>query len=1230
MAMLAATVACTLPLKSSAAESDVWTPGSGYRSAPLPKPAPSPAGFTRLEPSLTGVLFTNLLAQQRHLTNQILLNGSGLALADVDGDGWCDIYLCGLDSANRLFRNLGQWKFEDVTTQSGAGAEELMATGTAFADIDGDGDPDLIVNSVGQGTHLFFNDGRGHFRQVTPRAGMNPGRGGTSLALGDYDGDGYLDLYVANYRTSALMDMPQSYFEFATVNGRKTIARVDGRSVTEPDLVNRYYLNASGGVEEAGEPDAFYRNSGGTNYVRLSFTGGTFLDEQGATNRTEPLDWGLSVTMRDLNDDGLPDLFLCNDFDSPDRLWLNRGDGRFQAAPTLAMRHTSHFSMGADFADVNRDGFDDIFVLDMLMRDHTVRMDTQENRDPYMAMAGDFENRPGYMMNTLMLNRGDNTYAEIAQLAGLAASDWAWTAAFLDVDLDGWEDLLVSNGNERTARSLDMAATMKTKRTSQNLSRNEILALRKLYPRMDTPNAAFRNRGDLTFEDVSAGWGFDLKGVSHGMALADLDNDGDLDVVMNNLNDPVAVYRNNATNPRVAVRLKGRAPNTAGIGARIRVLGGPVEQSQQVMAGGRYLSADDTLKVFAAGTQPLRIEVRWRSGRQSRVDQAVANRLYEIEEPSDPPPSLPVRTAESGPTQMFFSDVSERIGYRHPETMFNDHDRQFLLPERLSQWGPGLTWFDLNGDGWEDLMIGSGRGGRMGVFTNAGHGTFKAQTAAPFQQAVTRDQTTILGWRNPAGQAVLLAGSANHEDGLELGSCLRVFDQTAGAIVDSFPGRAATTGPLAMADWDGDGDLDLFIGGRSLPGKYPQAPDSLLLKNEQGRWVQDKKNPLTGVGMVSGAVFSDVDLDGDPDLILACDWGPVRVYRNQAGLFQEATQALDLDRYRGWWNGVAAGDFDGDGRMDIVASNWGRNTPYESWRKSPLRMLHGDLDDNGTPNIVECHWEEAMHKWVPNHGLDFLAAELPLLRQIVTSNQAYGRMSIEEILGDMMKRATPLDVNWLESTVFLNRGDRFEAHPLPIQAQMSPAFGLCVGDLDGDGQEDLFLSQNIFALFAMTPRYDAGRSVWLRGNGQGDFHAVPGQESGFLIYGEQRGCALADFDADGRVDLAVGQNGAATKLYRNQKANPGLRVRLQGPPGNPQGIGAILRLEFAQGQGPAREVHAGSGFLSQDSAIQVLASTNAPTKLWVRWPGRSAQSWPIPTGATEMVVSTNAIVKVLP
>ena len=1198
----------------------IWNAAAGCPlgavTVPVSPVAGGHLGFVLLTPDQTGIGFTNVLSQDRFTTNQIYLNGSGVAAGDIDGDGRCDLFFAGMSGKSALYRNLGGWRFENITAAAGVACPTLDATGAVLVDIDGDGDLDLIVNSVGGGTLVFVNDGKGHF---AAKEILNSDSAGMSLALGDIDGDGTLDLYIANYRPDTLRDQPNTNFRINMVNGKPVVAAVNGHSTTEPGLAGRFTYRMSGGIIENGDVDLLFRNDGHGHFTEIPFLGGAFLDEDGKRLSVEPHDWGLSVLMRDLNGDGAPDIYVCNDFDTPDRIWMNDGHGVFRAAPRLAFRNTSRFSMGIDIADVNRDGYDDIFVLDMLARNR-IRQMTRMERSMESTPLGIIDNRPQLSRNTLHLNRGDGTFAETAYFFWVEASDWSWTPVFLDVDLDGYEDLLITAGHGRDDNEIDIGSRIEAARRSKKMPPAELLAMRKGTPPLLAPRQLYHNLRGKGFEEVGKAWGFGEVGIAHGMCLADLDGDGDLDVVVNNLNGAAGIYRNEGGAPRVAVRLKGSGGNSQGIGAKIRVYGGAVPmQSQEMISGGRYLSGDEALRVFAAGTltNRMRIEVDWRSGKRSVVEGVAANQICEILESGaveNPRPPAPIIAT-------LFEEVP--LGHEHHEEGYDDFQRQPLLPKRLSQLGPGVGWMDVDGDGRDDLLIGSGKGGSVAVYRNDGPGGFTPTNLPALSTPLARDSTGMALWRDANGHVRLATGSSDYEDVEAGGGGVMEYDLSRDGTSSLVPVKDASVGPLALADIDGDGSLELFAGGRVIAGRYPEAAHSRIYRRVGNQWQVDEANTLAlkEAGLVSGAVWTDLDGDGYPELVLACEWGPLKIYKNEKGQLKDATKEWGMTGYSGWWNGVAAGDFDGDGKMDLIASNWGLNTKYRANAKHPRRMYYGNLNGQGQVETVEAAYDEELNKWAPERDLNAMASVLPYVKDRYLSHREYGQAGIEEVLGSHQAEAKILEAAWLETTVFLNRGGHFDTGKLPAEAQYSPGFGINVGDLDGDGNEDVFIGQNFFAVPAVTSRSDAGRGLMLKGDGHGNFAAMKGQESGIKIYGEQRGSALCDYDGDGRVDLVVSQNGAATHLLHNRGGKPGLRVRLKGPDGNRDGIGAVIRLRYAEGQwGPAREIHAGSGYWSQDSTTQVLGLSNTPTQLQVHWPGGEDTSTDLPPGTTAIFV----------
>ncbi|MFQ5824735.1 MAG: VCBS repeat-containing protein [bacterium] len=1205
-----------------------WREESGFRWAKLSIPKSSNSGFKQLSASETGITFTNNLTKDQIDSNRVLLNGSGVAVGDIDGDELADLYFSRLNGPNVLYKNLGNWKFEDITAAAGVACAEQYSSGTAFADIDGDGDLDLLVIAWGGPNACFLNDGTGKFTEITTSAGISSKTGASTMALADIDGDGDLDLYITNNKKIRAEDI---YLpgELAFEN---IVEKVGDSYRIAPKFQEHYSIEIRSNFVlrfETAEPDILYLNDGKGHFNKVSFTDGRFLDEEGKPV-SKLKDWGLMTRFQDMDDDGDPDIYVCNDFESPDRIWINDGKGYFQAIPKIAIRKTSNSTMAVDFSDIDRDGDLDFFVVDMLSRNHRRRMTQMSTMVPIPFAIGTIDNRPQYMRNTLFLNRGDKTYAEIAHFSGVQASEWSWSNLFLDVDLDGYEDVLVSTGHYYDAQDYDTR-----ERIDKRLRFMKTVGFAKppsnpifLYPRLELPNIAFRNRGDLTFEEVGQEWGFASTDISHGMALGDFDNDGDLDVVINRFDAPAGVYRNESVAPRIAVRLRGLPPNTQGIGAKIRVVGGPVPQSKEVICAGTYLSSSDPFYVFAAGEaeNDLTIEVKWRNGKISVIKDVKPNRVYEIYESAAISTQIAQPTPDSIP-KPYFEDVSELINHTHHEDPYDDFKRQPLLPNRLSQLGPGVAWHDLDGDGDDDLVITSGKGGQLAYFRNDDQGGFHRIQDRLLTQKSQYDQTTVLGWTKEDGSTSLLVGCSNFENSRPSDSFVLRYDFKHGQANTSnqIVGDISSTGPMTMADYDSDGDLDLFVGGRTIPARYPEPASSELYRNEGGNFKLDTLNTeqFKEVGLVSGAVFSDYDNDGDADLILAVEWGPVMVFRNEGGVFTDATEALGLSEYHGWWHGVTTGDLNEDGKLDIIATNWGLNSKYQDQYENghPLRIFYSDFDYNGTLDIVEAYFDPVTQKLVPERDRFWMLRALPNVRIRIPNHKKYSRSSIQEIIGPKLRLAGELRANTLAHTIFFNRGTRFEAVEMPAEAQFAPAFYVGVADFDGDGHEDVFLSQNFFDSQVITPRSDAGRGLWLKGDGNGRLEPIPGQESGVKVYGEQRGAALGDYDRDGRVDLVVSQNGASTKLYHNVGAKPGLRIRLHGPKGNPWGVGAIIRLVYENRFGPAREIHLGSGYWSQDSRIQIMGTPEQPKGVWVRWPDGHITQSDIPHSAREIIIN---------
>jgi hypothetical protein len=1195
-----------------------WHEGEGYRWRALDVRGGGDGAFSILTPAQTGIRHANTITDERALANRHLLLGAGAAVADVDGDGLPDVFLPSVEQPAALYRNRGGLRFEDITAASGIQLAGRATMGATFADVDGDGDADLLVGSLGGPITLHRNDGSGRFTDATAASGLDSGYAATTLTLADVDGDGDLDLYVATYKVRNALDaFPPQARAFDQV-----VRKVGDRYEVVPEWRRDYRIEDRpdlGGIvrSQRAEEDLFYLNDGTGHFTRQPVTGDRWRDEDDRPLSEAPDYFSLAARFYDVNDDGAPDLYVCNDFEDPDQFWLNDGRGNFRLVPRLAIRATSNTCMSVDFADINRDGAVDLFTADMQSPTLAARQRQVPTHTPLPKTVGESPDRAQWMRNALQVSRGDGTWAQLADFAGVAASDWTWGSAFLDVDLDGYEDLLLAAGHHWDVRDADTFDRIRNAfpRVPWNREQGE-------FPRLAVPNVAFRNAGDGTFVDASTPWGFGGdSAISHGIALADFDGDGDVDPLVTRLNDAPRVYRNNTGAPRIVVRLVGSAPNTEGVGARVEVRfpGLPVQQ-REVTSGGYYLSSADPLLTFAANPDSTgRLVVRWRSGRTSEVPVG-ANTVVEVSEPEGPPTP---RSAAPPPAALFADATPLLGGHRHVESRFDDFARQPLLPNRFSQFGPGIAWGDLDGDGRDDLVVGAARGQAMGVLRNTGAG-FTAWSGGP---ALPGDQGAVAVMTRQGGAGIAGALSGYESAASDEPPFAAIWATPAGRGVQwTGVGRrdSVGAGPIAAGDVNGDGQLDLFVGVRVVPGRWPlPAPSRLWLGRSDGSFVEDLTNAqvLSSLGLVTGATLADLDGNGTPDLIVASEWGPVRLLLNEAGTLVDATTRLGLAGITSRWMGVTAGDFDGDGRLDLVATSWGRNLPWRATVKRPVELSVARVDS--TIALVFAQRDSASGQSMPLESRARLGVTLSSVREGFGSYADYAAATVEKVLGAAAPQAVRVGATTFDHTLFLNRGASFEARSLPLAAQVAPSFGPVVADFDGDGREDLFLAQNFYPTEIDALRQDAGAGLVLLGDGAGGFRALSVAEAGITALGDQRGAATADYDGDGRSDLAVGQNGWQTRLFRNTGARPGLRVVLEGPDGNPTGVGAQLRVTRGNTRGPVREVRAGTGPWSSDSPVTVLAVPPSADSLWVRWPGGSEQVVPV-AGTTTIRVKKRA------
>lgn len=1181
-----------------------WQDEDGYRWAELQTGIWGSTGFTELEPNRTKILFSNDVREEIKKSNRNYLNGSGVAVADINGDGLIDIYFAALDGPNRLYENLGNFRFREITEEAGLAHKGFSSTGVVFADITGNGYPDLLVTSLKEGNSLYVNDGSGRFT-LKKDSGLGESRGSKSMALVDISGNGLLDLYIVNYNIITARDI----YGPEDLEPSNILQVVDGKFIIREPF-DQYYVitEADGGpfLNERGTSDEFYLNMGNGVFEKADASQ-LFFDTDGTPFSELPEDWGLSASFRDVTGNGKPDLYVANDFWSPDRFWINQGDGTFRLLGRDGVQNFSYSSMGVDFSDINRNGQTDIVVTEMLSSVHEMRL------RQFSQIMTNYEGRYFYNRNSVYLNRGDTTFAQIAYYTGLEATEWSWATMFLDINLNGYEDLIVTNGFPNDYQDMDTQIALYQYDSSLTPGTGDVMG----YPVLKTGNKIFRNNGDLTFTEVSRDWGFDTIDISHGLALADLNNNGLPDIIINRMDEPALVYENQINEPRIAVRLKGDSPNTHGIGANIILRGGPVNQSKQMYSGGTYLSGSQYQVVFAAAkdTSSHTIVVEWPDGKKSIIENAKANRIYEINQSTERIPDNPVE--EQKMVKPLFEDVSHQLNHRHHENEYDDFRFSPLLPLQLSRLGPGMAWFDMDGDDKDELIITSGRDGSSGIFAISDQGISRPVEVGPLTSEASGDQTAVIGWRQN-DVAKIVVGSANYEQGDPSVPSGYIYTIQNGVVnkTEEIPGILSTTGPIAAGDYSGNGYPDLFIGGRHKPGQYPVSAESRLFINEGDRFIPDERNSalLQEAGLVTGALFAEITGNGSQDLLISTELGSIRLFENRNGRFVEVSDQWGLSGFTGWWNSVSVGDFTNNGLLDIVAMNMGRNSPYQIRNDRPLRIYYDDFNWDGRLNILETYYSESIGGYVPMRKLhDF--ASVPTILQQISTHQEFAESRIERIFGQSFARVPYKEINTIEHKIFINTGKGFEARPLPAEAQFTTGFSALVADFDNDGSEDLFISQNLFALPRYVPIQDAGRGLLLLGDGTGAFKPLTGMESGIIINGEQRGAALADFNNNGRTDIAVTQNNNATRLFKNSAEQKGIQVTLTGPDQNINAIGASLRILYSDGSfGPRRTILTASGYWSQNSFTQVLGYRQGASQIEVTWPDGKKETVDIVSG----------------